>query len=353
MSQPTVSRIVDELLARNILMEGQVPADAKPAGGRDGRARTSGAAGRPSTPLELDRHRPRFVALQAGVRKTRLAVLPIAIPQQDHWDVEFETPDTADRWARELAETWKERAVKGLKAVVVSLPGVVDEQIGRVFLSPNLRWTEQADLPSTLKGVFGTPVLYTQEIRALALGHLTAEPDAGDFLLVNSGSGVGAAAVAGGRLYSGPLPLSGELGHTPVLGNTRVCGCGSTGCLETLVSRNGLLTSAAEAGHPNSWPQFIESLEDKKSPPWLKKTLDAAAITIASALNVMGLRQVVLTGCLAELSKPCIDYLSEGIRADTMWARFGSVTCRTARARRQAGMISLAIDRTLLAPRIH
>ncbi|HEY7091204.1 MAG TPA: ROK family transcriptional regulator [Tepidisphaeraceae bacterium] len=353
MSQPTVSRIVDDLLARGILMEGDSDKVAVDSG-NGGATRRAASVGRPSTPLELDRRKPRFVLLQLGVRETRLALMPIAIPAADRWDHYFDTPANPDLWGRQLTELWEGLRVKGIKAAIVSLPGVMDEQSGRVFLSPNLRWTEQADLAQALKLIFNVPILFVHEIRALALGQLALEHDTGDFLLVDSGSGVGAAAVAGGRLYTGPLPLSGELGHNLVLGNTRVCGCGATGCVETLISRNGMLLSAREhLDRPLTWPQLLKIFETDPTPAWLKRSLDAGAVAIASALNVLGLRQVVLTGALSELPPPAIDYLSDRIRADAMWARFGSITCRTAQRHRQAGMVSLAIERTLLAPRAH
>src|SRR5262245_20056358 len=181
-----------------------------------------------------------------------------------------------------------------------------------------------------LKSAFKTPVLCIHEIRALALGQLALDHDLGDFLLVDSGAGVGAAAITGGRLYTGPLPLSGELGHTPVLNNTRRCGCGAVGCVETLISRKGLLASAQEKhDHLKNWPDLLEQLASDPTPQWLRLTLDEAAIVIASALNVMGLRQVILTGGLAELPPAAIEYLGERIRADAMWARFGTITCRT------------------------
>ena len=63
-SQPTVSRIVDELLSQGLLME----ASEQPAGATE----TVVAVGRPSTPLQLDDSRPRFAVIQVGVRKTRL-----------------------------------------------------------------------------------------------------------------------------------------------------------------------------------------------------------------------------------------------------------------------------------------
>jgi predicted NBD/HSP70 family sugar kinase len=339
-SQPTVSRIVDELLSQGVLMEaGNEQAEQELAG-----------VGRPSTPLQLDTRRPRFGLVQVGVRKTRLSVLPIAIPGQDRWDEEFDSPTNLESWAKKLSEHWEKHRTKPLKSVVVSLPGVVDENSGRVLLSPNLRWTESADFADALKKVFDHPaVIFTHEIRALALGHMAMESDARDFLLVDSGSGLGAAAVLGGRLFDGALPLSGEIGHTPVLGNKRVCGCGSIGCSETLISRTGMLASAAEQGQALTWPQLLKELAEKPLPDWMKKTLDAGAITIASALNVLGLREVILTGAFAELPEECIAHLQQAVRADAMWARFGNVTCRTAQRHRQAGMVSMAIDRTLFA----
>jgi predicted NBD/HSP70 family sugar kinase len=286
--------------------------------------------------------------VQVGVRKTRLSVLPIAIPNEDRWDEEFDSPASLDLWARQLASLWEKHRTKALKSVVVSLPGVVDESTGRVLLSPNLKWTENAEFPSTLQAILDHPsVIFSHEIRALALGHMAMEPEARDFLLVDSGSGLGAAAVLGGRLFDGALPLSGEIGHTPVLGNKRLCGCGSIGCSETLISRTGLMASAAEHGAAVTWPKLLSLLSDKPLPGWMKKTLDAAAITIASALNVLGLRDIVLTGAFAELPKECIEHLRAGVQADAMWARFGTITCRTARRHRQAGMVSMAIDRTL------
>lgn len=351
MSQPTVSRIVDDLLASEILMETDAPAEES-AGTTDATVTPSGRAaalGRPSIPLVLDRRRPRFLALHIGIHNTRLSVLPLAIPQSDQWGTQFETGSDEPSWTQQLAGRLRTFDVARIEAVIVSLPGVVAERDGRVLLSPNLRWTEAAELRALLRRLLPVEVLFLQEIRALALGHLTADPDASDFLLVDVGSGVGAAIVVNRQLYTGPLPLSGELGHTPVLGNARRCGCGATGCVETLVSRQGILASARENGLDCSWQSLLEQVAENGIPDWLKRSLDAAAVGIASALNVLGLREVVLTGCFHEMPPAAIDYLAEAIRNDTMWARFGSVKCSTAPRRRLAGMVSLAIRQVVLS----
>ena len=153
-------------------------------------------------------------------------------------------------------------------------------------------------------GACGTlPVLLVQEERALALGHHLAHPDCEDFLLVDFGEGVGGAIIVDGKPLANPLPISGEIGHTPVLGNRRQCGCGATGCMETLVSLRGLLESfsIATRGGKKSWAQLREHIVQDGIEPWLAHSLDAAAAIIAGSLNVLGLRRVVITGSLTEL----------------------------------------------------
>src|ERR1700722_19257271 len=68
MSQATVGRIVDNLIAQSILAE--VDAADYPA------SADSPQLGRPSRLLELDRARPRLLLINLGVRQTRLAVVP-------------------------------------------------------------------------------------------------------------------------------------------------------------------------------------------------------------------------------------------------------------------------------------
>lgn len=339
MSQPTVSRIVDRLRSQHILTEA---IDDEPAV-VCGAGKAAAVLGRPSTRLGLNRTRPRFGVVQLGVRHTRLAVLPVAIPSEDEWQSEFATPSSADVWLRQLAKAWKRHRRKCL-TTVVSIPGVVDEAVGKVYLSPNVRWLEKVDLGQSLREICGPELLFKQEIRLLALGQIAAEPETGDFLLVDSGSGVGAAAIIGGGLFSGSVPLSAEIGHDAVPGNPRPCGCGAIGCLETLISRPGLLASATEQGRPRSWPALIKHLTGKPTPRWLKQSLDSTAVDIAAALNLLGLRQVILTGAFHQLPPPCIDYLSNEVRQHAMWARFGEISIRTAPRRRQAGMVSAALQ---------
>jgi predicted NBD/HSP70 family sugar kinase len=340
MSQPTIGRIVESLLKAQTLAE----IDESPKGNSP----ESSVMGRPSRLLALNATTPRFLGIQLGVRVTRLSLLATAPPPDERWQDEFVTGRSPAQWKERLKKALGKLEIDRLQGTVVSLPGVVDERAGRVLFSPNLRWTEELDFAS-VTSLARMPLRVAQEIRLLALGHAVLHPEWQNFLLVDVGSGVGAAIVRDGALMSSALPLSGELGHSPVMGNERPCKCGARGCVETLVSRNGLLTSATEHRWPDQWPLLMEKLRQNDPPAWLKQSLDALATTISAALNIVGLDRVAITGVIRELPEQAQAYLQQRIEQGTMWRRFGAVSSDIAGRHRTAGMTVHAISQFLLA----
>ncbi len=340
-SQPTAGKITSELLEMGLLQELD---SAQMDGVSRGRV-TPPRLGRPGQLLRLDDSHPRFLAVELGVVQTSISALPVAIRLHDEWARQIPTPGSARTLLREF-----ERAAAGLVTdafwgVLISVPGIVDETKGKVLFSPNLHWLERVDLVRTVQQIWKLPVVLVQEIRTLALGHITAEPGE-DFFLVDFGQGVGGAIVLEGQLYPHPMPLSGEVGHTPIPGNSRRCGCGAIGCLETLVSESGLLQSfAAATGGPPEWSCLVQHLEDHGLQPWLGDSLEAAAKVICGALNVLGIHRVVITGTIASLPEAVTAFLAREIRKGAMWARFGSVECTNAPRRRSAGLVAAGLDR--------
>jgi predicted NBD/HSP70 family sugar kinase len=341
-SQPTAGKITAELLERGILQH------AGPAVEGDGAGRWP-RLGRPGQLLRLDERRPRFIVIELGVCETLVSALPVAVRGEDEWSWRFGTPRSAQAWRKGLEAVASKISPGQFWGVLVSVPGIVDEEAGRVLFSPNLHWLESADLPRMLRKIWDVPVRLVQEIRALALGHLTFQPGAEDFFLVDFGQGVGGAIVLEGKLYSHPMPLSGEFGHTPVAGNTRRCGCGAVGCLETLVSERGLLESFASAHALDSptWAGLVRHVTEHGVEPWLMDALSATAHVIAGAVNVLGTPNIIITGRLTELSG-CVEHLAGQIRRGAMWARFGEVVCRSAPRRRAAGLVGIGLDRLVL-----
>ena len=60
------------------------------------------------------------------------------------------------------------------------------------------------------------------------------------FVMITIGTGLGAGIVINNKLFDGSYGYAGEFGHTKVDNNDRVCNCGGVGCLETIVSANGI-----------------------------------------------------------------------------------------------------------------
>jgi predicted NBD/HSP70 family sugar kinase len=343
MSQPTAGKIVDELMALDVIEEFSENA------ARAGRPAAT-QIGRPVRKLRLNQTRPKFVGIQLGLNTTTLAGLTLRAPDEDRWPVSFEVAASdsapAKTWEKKLRQAARSLGGGNFLGVVLSVPGLLDETTNRILFSPNLHWTAHTDMAAIVGRVWKAPVLLVQEQRALALGHHQAVPDCDDFLLVDFGEGVGGCVIVEGRPLFHPLPISGEIGHTPVPGNVRPCGCGAVGCMETLISLRGLLESfaAAAPAATNSWAAVHAYVSQHGVKPWLAEALDAAAAAIAGALNVLGLRRVVITGSLTELPPVVMQYLSHAVQNGAMWARFGRVECLAAPRRRTAGMAAVGID---------
>lgn len=310
----------------------------------------NGRMGRPGRLLRLDSTRARFIGIQLGVTETCLSALTLGLNSEDGWQARFRTPANAEDWVTELRGAARKISPGEFWGVLVSVPGVVDEKGGQILFSPNLHWTERIDLPDLLRPLWGLRVRLVQEERALALGHHAAVPAHEDFLLVDFGEGVGGAVVVGGKIYSSPLPISGELGHTPMVGNRRPCGCGGLGCVETLISTRGLLQSYALAtsSPAPSWQALLAHVAERGVPGWLADSLNVTAMLIAGAVNVLGVGRVVITGSLTEFVPGVIEHLAQSVVKGSMWNRFGKVECLSAPRRRTAGLVEVGIDELVI-----
>ncbi|HET9932968.1 MAG TPA: ROK family transcriptional regulator [Polyangiaceae bacterium] len=337
MSQPTAGKIIDDLVHAGVVEE------IKSA--EVGRQ----SVGRPGKQLRLSTSRPRFVVMELGVEWTRISALPPSPPDIERWDVQFKTPNSEAAWQEKLFQNAERIDVKRPWAVLVAAPGIIDEKAGRVLLSPNLHWSEHADLQWMLRQVWPAPVGLIQEVRAAALGELGTRPDSDDFLMVDIAEGIGGALMLARRPYQGALPMSGEIGHTPIPGNTRPCGCGGRGCLETLASERGMVQSLREVTkNPNATFADVVKATEKELPQWLRSTFDAVAMCIAAALNLYGVRRAVLVGRVTELPTIATDYLVGAVQRASMWSRFDAVAVSLAPKRRARGLVVHGIHRFVM-----
>lgn len=156
-------------------------------------------------------------------------------------------------------------AVDGFESVGIGIPGLVDPATGRVDFAVNLG-IERLELGSELTDRLGVGVSVDNDVRAAALGAGHVSGVQGTMAYLNVGSGMAAAIVVDGRLWTGGSGIASEIGHLPIDPGGAVCGCGQRGCIETVASGFGVarqwhtddslpvrsLFNAADAGDPEA-----------------------------------------------------------------------------------------------------
>lgn len=129
------------------------------------------------------------------------------------------------------------------------VPGMVDQVTGRVLNSPQLGWKD-VEIRSRLAAATGLPVHVENAPIACALAQMwlgQRGADAGDFVYVTVGDGVGAGVVVNGRVVRGHGHTAGEFGHVPMNPEGPRCLCGARGCWEAHTSN--LATLSRYLGH--------------------------------------------------------------------------------------------------------
>ena len=75
------------------------------------------------------------------------------------------------------------------------------------------------------------------------------------------GTGIGGGIILDGKLWHGWRGGAGEVGHTVVLAEGPVCGCGSRGCVEALASRTAIerdIWAGIKAGRQSLIPEIMQ-----------------------------------------------------------------------------------------------
>ena len=139
---------------------------------------------------------------------------------------------------------------KDLKAVGLGIPGFLDPERGVVMSAANLNMHDYPIAGRLSAHLGGTPVSIDNDVRMYIYGEAMTGAAAGyqHVFGVTVGTGLAAATINKGEILYGAGYLAGEIGHHTVDGNSYVCGCGMTGCLETLVSAGGIVRQARDRG---------------------------------------------------------------------------------------------------------
>jgi predicted NBD/HSP70 family sugar kinase len=160
-------------------------------------------------------------------------------------------------------------AVSGLPAdridsVVTGIPGVVEEESGRVRLAENAHGLEGSAVGAELERRLGLPVAVENDVNLAALGEHARGLGRGvdDFAFVSVGTGLGAGLVLGGELRRGRHGAAGELDFVREADDEDLDPCAAA--LPTLAAR------LVAGGHPAAAGTTL-------APPYDPRAIFAAA----------------------------------------------------------------------------
>jgi glucokinase len=155
-----------------------------------------------------------------------------------------------DTIARGVQQVRRKRPGGKLLGIGIGVPGFIRLESGVVTKSPYLPGLEDFPMRDELQRRAGYPVVLENDANAAALGEkwMGAGREVQDLVLLTLGTGVGGGIIAGGKALHGYLGMAGELGHITVEPESEVrCGCGNTGCLETVAAATAVVRMAREA----------------------------------------------------------------------------------------------------------
>lgn len=206
----------------------------------------------------------------------------------------------------------------------VVVPGLVDELRGIGVYSVNLGWR---DLPirDPVASSLGVPTVVGHDVRAglLAETRLGAARGARHALFLPVGTGIAGALLLDGAVIAAD-GRAGEVGHLVIDPTGPACGCGATGCLESIASAAAIEREyAARTGGAAGAEEIAgrAAAGDPDARAVWARAVAALAEAIVATVTITGVDLVLMGGGLAESGAALLDPLRADVASRLTFQR--------------------------------
>ncbi|MDO5571960.1 MAG: ROK family transcriptional regulator [Bacteroidales bacterium] len=219
---------------------------------------------------------------------------------------------------------------KHILNIGLNIPGRIDTTNG---ISYYYMHQKEEPITCSLEKKFNIPFQIDNDTRAMCYGEYMCGVGNGEknVIFVNMSWGLGISIISDGKLYYGKSGFSGEWGHMHVFDNEIMCHCGKKGCLETEASGSAIYRKFLEnykSGHTTILKDKIEAgneivLNDildavKKDDILSIELIESAGRTlgkyIAGLLNIFNPELLILGGSVGAIG----DYLAFPVKTGIM-----------------------------------
>jgi glucokinase len=209
-----------------------------------------------------------------------------------------------------------------VRAIGIGAPGPLNPKAGVIIHAPNLGPTwNNLPLAAHLRDKLGCPAYLGNDVNVGAIGEHAHGAGRGkkNLVAIFVGTGIGGGLILNGRLYRGVRYTAAELGHTVLLADGPVCGCGKHGCAEALASRTAIerdIRAQIAGGRKSVVPELLERAgQTTISSSIIEGALDAddsvvqevmakaeyyIGLLVANIVNILDPEVIVLGGGVVE-----------------------------------------------------
>ena len=292
----SVTSICTELLDKEIITElGEVTEEKR--------------AGRKKILVDLNSKYKNVLCIAIETDETYISVTDmkgnIIASQKMETDWETEPEAFLERVATEAGRIlWDHNISKDkLLGTGVTLPGKVDSENG-LSLGAYTIWKKVLPVGEIIEKLLGTKVYVENNLKAAALYEILfgRGRDEKNLFLLKWGPGVGSAMIFDGKVYNGANNMAGEIGHTTLGKDGRLCKCGRKGCLELYVSTHAILDDIKLAlGDEKAYKEDINRLADENVRSLMDDKMDRLAQTLRNAVSLINPNRVVVLGDIFDI----------------------------------------------------
>ena len=201
------------------------------------------------------------------------------------------------------------KAVSGanhVEAIGMGTPGTYDPVADVLHGSPHTPVYETPGFIGKVKEKFDLPFLVENDANCLALAEYfeSCEEKYSYVIAVIIGTGMGSGLILDKKLYRGRHGSAGEIGHTTIDYQGRLCECGRLGCAEAYLSgpsqcRRYHENSGMEKNLQKIWELYLEGNAEAVS--IFEESCEIMAQVFANVVNTFDLEAIILGGGVSNI----------------------------------------------------
>ncbi len=189
---------------------------------------------------------------------------------------------------------------KDIAAIGIATTGLIHKKKWSTLNRNMIGSFDKFPIVNFFKKKFNTPIFAIGDTHAASLGELYYGngKNLKDFFYITVSTGIGGSAVINKKVLNSDKKIVGQIGHTVIKYNGKICGCGRNGCLEAYSSGTAIEKKINKKLKFNL--KLKEIIKEHIKNKFVIKSLDEAALALSESIinihNILGIKNFIIGG---------------------------------------------------------